>query len=82
MEIISYVLSGSLAHKDNIGNGTAIPPGDVQRMSAGRGVVHSEYNHSADQATHFSRFGSSPISMASTPATSKKHFQSTKKEAH
>ncbi len=52
MEIVTYVLEGAIAHKDSIGNGETIRPGEVQRMSAGRGIMHSEFNPSATERTH------------------------------
>jgi redox-sensitive bicupin YhaK (pirin superfamily) len=79
MEIISYVLAGELAHKDSMGNGSTIRPGDVQRMSAGTGVRHSEFNPSASEPVHFLQIWIQPNETGIEPSYEEQRFSATQK---
>ncbi|MEZ5457960.1 MAG: pirin family protein [Steroidobacteraceae bacterium] len=79
MEIISYVLDGALQHRDSMGNGSVMRPGDVQRMSAGTGVMHSEFNASQTEPVHFLQIWIQPAARGTTPGYEQQHVAADRK---
>lgn len=82
MEIITYVLEGALEHKDSIGNGSIIRPGDVQKMSAGTGILHSEYNPSESESVHLLQIWIMPNQRNLRPSYEQKNFSEAEKHNH
>ncbi len=79
MEIVTYVLQGSLAHKDSLGNGASILPGDVQRMTAGRGIMHSEFNDAPRESTYLLQIWIEPTERGLAPSYEQTHFSAAEK---
>jgi redox-sensitive bicupin YhaK (pirin superfamily) len=80
MEIISYVLTGTMAHKDSMGNGAVMRPGEVQRLSAGTGMVHSEFNNSSSEELHFLQIWIEPQQLDIAPGYEQKNFPEQEKQ--
>jgi quercetin 2,3-dioxygenase len=80
MEIITYILSGALEHQDSLGNGAVIYPGEVQRMTAGTGITHSEFNHSASEPVHLLQIWILPDTLNLTPSYEQKVFPSAERQ--
>lgn len=82
MEIVTYVLQGELAHQDSLGNGASILPGDVQRMTAGKGIMHSEFNQAQRESTHLLQIWIEPSERGLRPGYEQKNFSDADKRGH